>query len=140
MSGPTSQPDRQCRRCGVKLSRYNPESLCWSCQKETQAMIPETTSPFPTLSSASRSGFILRSILDTVRRTKPLHFSDVGQALKQFRSVHHLTQRELAALLEFDQSYISKLENGQGLRDIATLQHIADRLGIPGQWLGLSAD
>jgi len=98
------------------------------------------TSSLPSLSSRHRSAFTLRSILDTARRTKPLRLSDVGHVLKHYRSLHQLTQRDLAALLGFDQSYISKLENGQSLRDLATLKHIAQCLGIPGQWLGLLSE
>ncbi|MBA2679310.1 MAG: helix-turn-helix transcriptional regulator [Ktedonobacteraceae bacterium] len=96
--------------------------------------------PLPPLAPAYSSAFTLRSIVDTVRRTKPLRLSDVSQALKHFRSLHQLTQRDLATLLGFDQSYISKLENGQNLRDLATLKHIATCLGIPVQWLGIPTE
>src|SRR5579859_3100181 len=142
MSSPVSQPERYCRNCGAKLSRYNPTSFCWSCQEEKRASVTETkvASPLSPLLPAYSSAFTLRSIVDTVRRTKPLRLSDVGQALKHFRSLHQLTQRDLAVLLGFDQSYISKLENGQNLRDLATLKHIATCLGIPGQWLGISTE
>src|SRR5207244_7764241 len=134
MSVPGSQPERYCRNCGAKLSRYNPDPLCWSCQEGKRVTVTHTqaTSRLPSLSY--RSAFTLRSILDTARRTKPLRLSDVGHALKHYRNLNQLTQRDLAALLGFDQSYISKLENGQSLRDIATLKHIAQCLCIPGQW------
>ncbi|HYU76950.1 MAG TPA: helix-turn-helix transcriptional regulator [Ktedonobacteraceae bacterium] len=142
MSVITSLSERRCRNCGTKLSRYNPDPLCWSCQDEKRSTIPDTQAPssLPTLSSSARSAFTLRSILHTVRRTKPLRLSDVGQALKNYRSIHQLTQRDLASLLEFDQSYISKLENGQGLRDSATLRHIAQRLSISGSSLGILSE
>jgi len=100
----------------------------------------QASSPLPTLSSSSRSAFTLRSILHTIQRTKPLQLSDVGHVLKNYRSIHHLTQRDLASLLEFDQSYISKHENGQGLRDSATLRRIAHRLGIPESSLGVISE
>ncbi len=143
LAGSHHVPERYCRTCGVKLSRYNLEALCWPCQETQRATVADvltTPSPLPSLSSPYRSTFTLRSILDTVRRTKPVRLSDVGHALKHYRSRHQLTQRDLAALLGFEQSYISKLENGQGLRDIATLKHIADCLGVPGQWLDLASD
>src|SRR5438270_748071 len=135
--------ERFCRNCGAKLSRYNPDPLCWPCQEERRATTADdraATAPLPSLSPSHRSAFTLRSILDTARRTKPLRLSDVGHVLKHYRSLHQLTQRDLAALLGFDQSYISKLENGQRLRDLATLKHIAQCLGIPGQWLGLLSE
>ena len=142
MSSPVSQPERYCCNCGAKLSRYNPTPLCWSCQEEKRVSVTETkaASLLPSLAPAYSSAFTLRSILDTARRTKPLRLSDAGQVLKHFRSLHQLTQRDLAALLEFDQSYISRLENGQNLRDLATLKHIATRLGIPRQWLGITTE
>lgn len=143
MSVPLSQPERSCRNCGAKLSRYNSDPLCWPCQEERRATAADgqiATSLLPSLSPSYRSAFTIRSILDTARRTKPLRLSDVGHVLKHYRSLHQLTQRDLAALLGFDQSYISKLENGRGLRDIATLKHIAQSLGIPGQWLGLLSE
>jgi transcriptional regulator with XRE-family HTH domain len=141
MSSSVAQPERYCRTCGAKLSRYNPSPFCWSCQEAKRgARVPETKTDSPLLSlpATYNSAFTLRSIVDTVRRTKPLRLSDVGQVLKHYRSLHRLTQQDLATLLGFDQSYISKLENGQNLRDLATLKHIAACLGIPEQWLGLT--
>jgi DNA-binding XRE family transcriptional regulator len=141
MSSPVAQPERCCRACGAKLSRYNPTPLCWSCQTERRsATETKTASPLPSLAPTYSSAFTLRSIVDTVRRTKPLRLTDVSQALKHFRNLHQLTQRDLAVLLGFDQSYISKLENGQHLRDLATLIHIATCLGIPLQWLGIPTE
>jgi transcriptional regulator with XRE-family HTH domain len=143
MPVPPTQPERSCQSCGAKLSRYNSDPLCWPCQEERRAKPAEAqamTTPLPTLTPSNRSAFTLRSILATARRTKPLRLSDVGQVLKHYRSIHQLTQRDLAALLGFDQSYISRLENGRGLRDIATLKHIAQCLGVPGQWLGLLSE
>ncbi len=128
MPVPPTHPERTCQSCGAKLSRYNSDPLCWPCQEERRAKPAEAqaaTLPLPTLTPSDRSAFTLRSILATARRIKPLRLSDVGQVLKHYRSVHQLTQRDLAALLGFDQSYISRLENGRGLRDIATLKHIA---------------
>lgn len=137
-----AQPERYCRICDAKLSRYNPAPLCWSCQAQRRISVTETNvAPSHPLSvPAYSSAFTLRSIVDTVRRTKPLRLSDIGQVLKHFRSLHQLTQRDLAALLGFDQSYISKLENGQNLRDLATLKHISTCLGIPMQWLGIPTE
>src|SRR6266567_6094965 len=143
MSVPPSQPERSCQNCGARLSRYNSDPLCWPCQEERRATAADgqtATTPLPALSPSYRSAFTLRSILDTARRTKPLRLSDVGHVLKHYRGLHQLTQRDLAALLGFDQSYISKLENGRGLRDIATLKHIAQCLEVPGQWLGLLSE
>lgn len=130
--------ERYCKSCGVRLSRYNPADFCWPCQDKRRNSDPAMSSSLPALASLHQGTFTLRSILDSVQRTQPVNLADVGQVLKHYRSVHHLTQRDLAALLGFDQSYISKLENGQGLRDIAVLSRIAHCLGIPEQWLGIA--
>ncbi|GHP00607.1 hypothetical protein KSF_106540 [Reticulibacter mediterranei] len=138
MRVPEVQPGRDCYQCGAKLSRYNPDPLCWGCQEKRRGnILPAPFSSHPPLPT-SRSTFALRSILDTVRRAKPNYTSDVGQTLKRFRVLHHLTQRDLADILGFDQSYISKLENGQNVRDIVTLKHILHCLCLPAEWLGLA--
>jgi hypothetical protein len=100
MSVPPSQPERSCRNCGAKLSRYNSDPLCWPCQEERPAkgvVGQAAISPLPSPSSSYRNAFTLRSILDTARRKKPLRFSDVGHVLKYYRSLHQLTQRDRAA-------------------------------------------
>jgi len=127
--------ERHCRICGVHLSRYNETDLCWSCQESKRATvetIPQIPSHIPPLQAQShRKALLTQSILDTVRRTEPFSASDVGAFLKGYRKAHGLTQSQLATILEFDQSYISKLENGQSLQKITTLKEIATRLAIP---------
>src|SRR6266700_359075 len=143
MPVPPTRPERTCQSCGAKLSRYNSDPLCWPCQEERRAKPAEAqaaTLPLPTLTPSDRSAFTLRSILATARRTKPLRLSDVGQVLKHYRSIHQLTQRDLAALLGFDQSYVSRLEDGRGHADISNLQQISQCLGGHGQWLGLLSE
>jgi transcriptional regulator with XRE-family HTH domain len=64
----------------------------------------------------------------------------LGGILWTYRSVHDLTQLELAEFLGFDQSYISRLESGQRtIRDVGHLRHIAERLGMPVDELALAA-
>ncbi|HLQ29121.1 MAG TPA: helix-turn-helix domain-containing protein [Ktedonobacteraceae bacterium] len=124
-----------CRICGVHLSRYNEADLCWSCQESRRATVetaPKVPSHIPPLQAQShRKALLTQSILDAVRRTESFSVSDVGVFLKGYRKAHGLTQRQLASILEFDQSYISKLENGQSLQKITTLKEIATRLAIP---------
>lgn len=113
--------ERYCRNCGVRLSRYNPADFCWPCQDSERSANSSASSLLPILTPSHQGTFTLRSILDSVQKTQPVNLSDIGQVLKHYRSVHRLTQRDLATILDFDQSYISKLENGQGLRDIAVI-------------------
>lgn len=148
--GFSETPNRQCHICGTHLSRYNILELCWSCQearRATEEHVKVTSSslallsPKQVLSSPRQIRLITQSILNNVRRSQPYKASDLGQFLKAYRSAHGLTQNQLAILLGFDQSYISKLENGQGLYKVTVLRDIADRLAIPSHLLvGLNPD
>jgi len=65
--------------------------------------------------------------------------SVVGETLRTYRAKHSLSQADLAQILHLDQSYISKVENGQrAIRDIHTLLHIATQLDLPPRQLGIS--
>lgn len=55
----------------------------------------------------------------------------LSKKLKEYRSRHNLTQKELAARLFVSDKAISKWERGNGLPDIETLVHLADLLGTP---------
>lgn len=73
--------------------------------------------------------------------TAPPDGSDVGQILRWYRKHENLTQQDVAALLNTTQSRLSKLEKGtQALRDVAELRHIARKLGIPPERLGVLPD
>jgi transcriptional regulator with XRE-family HTH domain len=67
--------------------------------------------------------------------------SDVGEILRWYRKRENLTQQDVAALLNTTQSRLSKLEKGtQALRDVSELRHIARKLGIPPERLGVLPD
>ena len=67
--------------------------------------------------------------------------SDVGQIIRWYRSYEGLTQQDAAARLNTTQSRLSKLEKGtQALRDVTELRHIASKLGIPPERLGVLPD
>jgi transcriptional regulator with XRE-family HTH domain len=56
----------------------------------------------------------------------------LGRVLVAYRAATGLTQLELGDLLGFTQPYLSRLERGdRTIGDVATLQRIAARLGIP---------
>ena len=55
----------------------------------------------------------------------------LSKKLKEYRSRHNLTQKELAARLFVSDKAISKRERGNGLPDIETLVRLADLLGTP---------
>ncbi|MGM0240471.1 helix-turn-helix transcriptional regulator [Enterococcus sp. AZ103] len=56
--------------------------------------------------------------------------NNLSQQLKNYRANHHLTQKELAALLHVSDKTISKWERQAGLPDIATLKQISNLLNI----------
>ena len=67
--------------------------------------------------------------------------SDVGQIIRWYRKYEGLTQQDAAVRLNTTQSRLSKLEKGtQVLRDVMELRHLARKLGIPPERLGVLAD
>jgi transcriptional regulator with XRE-family HTH domain len=73
--------------------------------------------------------------------SSPPDGSDVGQVIRWYRNREGLTQQEAAARLSTTQSRLSKLESGaQALRDVGELRHLAARLGIPPERLGVLPD
>jgi transcriptional regulator with XRE-family HTH domain len=67
--------------------------------------------------------------------------SDVGEIIRWYRMREGLTQQDAATLLNTTQSRLSKLEKGsQALRDVVELRHIASKLGIPPERLGVLPD
>ncbi|MFL5627693.1 MAG: helix-turn-helix domain-containing protein [Ktedonobacteraceae bacterium] len=65
--------------------------------------------------------------------------SALSQALTIYRDKHKFTQEELAALLDVEPRTLRRWENGETvLTDTRDLKHIADRLGIPYDHLGIA--
>ncbi len=65
----------------------------------------------------------------------------LGRTLREFRTERHLSQADLAQILNFDQSYISKIEAGhRHVRDTEILLHVARQLDLPPKQLGISDD
>ncbi len=64
---------------------------------------------------------------------------DLGPVLVTYRRKHQLNQAALAQLLNVDQTYISKIENGKRrVTDATMLALIVHRLDLPPQRLGLT--
>lgn len=55
----------------------------------------------------------------------------LGQNLKKARAMKKLSQGALARLLEVDKGYISNIENGKKNPTLATIQRLAEALGVP---------
>ncbi len=63
------------------------------------------------------------------------------EVLREYRKSNGINQADLAQILNFDQSYISKIENGQRqVRDVEMLLRIAQQLDLPPTRLGLSPE
>jgi transcriptional regulator with XRE-family HTH domain len=64
---------------------------------------------------------------------------DLGAVLREYRAENHLTQKALAAELQVDQTYVSRIERGsRQIRDVGFLMRVALLLRIPPADLGLS--
>jgi transcriptional regulator with XRE-family HTH domain len=56
---------------------------------------------------------------------------DYGKAIRLARNARRLTQKELAAKLEVDSSFVSLLESGGRNPSVETLEKLSEVLGIP---------
>ena len=54
----------------------------------------------------------------------------LGENLKRVRAKKKLSQGALARLLEVNKGYISNIENGNKNPTLATIQRLADALGV----------
>ena len=54
----------------------------------------------------------------------------LGVNMKKVRAKKKLSQGALARLLEVDKGYISNIENGKKNPTLATIQRLADALGV----------
>ncbi len=71
--------------------------------------------------------------------SEPTALHRLGEVLREYREVNHLSQAALGELLQVDQTYISMIERGRRqIRDIGQLLRVARLLGIPPADLGLS--
>ncbi|SFJ76883.1 Transcriptional regulator, contains XRE-family HTH domain [Amycolatopsis sacchari] len=65
----------------------------------------------------------------------------LAEVLREYRKAKGLSQADLAQILNLDQSYVSKIENGQRqVRDLETLVRIAQQLNISPNELGVSSE
>lgn len=54
----------------------------------------------------------------------------LGENLKRIRTQKHITQTELAKILEADKSFISNIENGKTNPTLSTITNLAQALGV----------
>ncbi|BDM67192.1 hypothetical protein HEK616_06790 [Streptomyces nigrescens] len=63
----------------------------------------------------------------------------IGEAIRRARVLAKRLQADVAAVLGYHQSKVSRLEGGRGTEDIRVLRAVAEELKIPPHVLGLSA-
>jgi transcriptional regulator with XRE-family HTH domain len=130
------RPARRCEQCGAMLSRYNPDNRCSLCQAAAR---DQHTTVMPATRPPPGGGALWVWAAPSAQAV--LSTREPGLILTAYRAMHQLSQAQLAELLGFDQSYISRLERGERrVRDIRLLAHIANRLAIPPHLVGLSSD
>lgn len=71
--------------------------------------------------------------------TAALRSRDLPMILRLYRRVNGLSQESLAAVLDYDKSYVSMIETGRRtIGDVSTRRHIARVLGLPMHVLGVT--
>jgi transcriptional regulator with XRE-family HTH domain len=58
------------------------------------------------------------------------HSSELGERLRAIRQLRRLTLREVAGVAGVSESFVSQLERGRSNASVATLQRLADAVGI----------
>jgi len=56
--------------------------------------------------------------------------SKLGQNMKRIRTKKNMSQGDIARALEVDRGYISNIENGKKNLTLATIQKLANALGV----------
>jgi transcriptional regulator with XRE-family HTH domain len=135
---------RRCHSCGARLSRFNEAATCAPCGRATDgppSRPSQARPPQPAVAEAcawtTDAGSDWLWIPDLAHHVTDV--VDIGEVLRAYRATHGLTQAELAEVLGFTQSYVSKIERARRpARDVETLKRIAQRLSIPPIELGVT--
>jgi transcriptional regulator with XRE-family HTH domain len=74
----------------------------------------------------------------TSKQPRPSEGLDVSGVLAEFIEQEGLTQAELASMLGFDRTYVSKVLSGsRRIRDVGRLRQVARSIGVPPERFGL---
>jgi tetratricopeptide (TPR) repeat protein/transcriptional regulator with XRE-family HTH domain len=117
---------RYCR-CGARLARDNPASLCVVCQREANeaTLHPPTVPP---------------EFWDTDQMRDVLASRHLGRVIRAYRlHAYHgarpLSQELVGSWAGLTQAQLSRMESGTEIRDLDRLTRWAELLGIPQRWL-----
>lgn len=62
-------------------------------------------------------------------------YQELGQRLREFRSVYNLSRRELAEMIGYTETAIKHWEDGEGGMTILPLVLLHQASGVPYEWL-----
>jgi transcriptional regulator with XRE-family HTH domain len=120
----------QCLACGAALNESAHEFACADCHSASAAAAPGV-----------RDEPLKHSVWAWTDQAsyQALHSGDLGAILRAYRRINGLSQEKLAAVLGYDNTYISMIETGRrNVHDVATRRHIARTLAIPPHLLGVT--
>lgn len=103
----------RCEFCGLVQFRTM-NSLCRRCHKPLEAEEPDQLQP-QLVTSSPDSGE---------------EHINVAQAVREIRTSHNLSQRQLAGRMDVPRTYISKIENGKAAPTLRSLERLAGALGV----------
>lgn len=103
----------RCEFCGLVQFRTT-NSLCRRCHKPLEVEEPDPQQPQ-----------LVTSSLDSGEE----HIN-VAQAVREIRTSHNLSQRQLAGRMDVPRTYISKIENGKAAPTLRSLERLAGALDV----------
>lgn len=117
--------ERQCARCGCRLSRYNADDRCATCVRRMSS--PATTLPI-----------VSERVWKDAEVREALTDWDFGRVSRLVRHRGALRQEDLAALTGLSQAFLSMLESGQRrLTNIDKITEFLMGLGTPAELVRL---
>lgn len=120
----------RCLACGASLNETAREIVCADCRSASTAAAPGV-----------RHEPLKHSVWAWTDRVscQALRSGDLGAILRAYRRINGLSQEKLAAVLGYDNTYISMIETGRrDVHDVASRRHIARTLAIPPHLLGVT--
>jgi transcriptional regulator with XRE-family HTH domain len=122
----TSDPPVRYCRCGTRLGRDNPDTLCAACRRRAQ----DSLHP-PTVPAAFWDSDQLRDAFAAWHMGRVVH----AYRHHQFHGQRPLTQELVAGWLGITQAQLSRVETGPPMQDLDRLSRWARTLNIPAHLL-----
>jgi transcriptional regulator with XRE-family HTH domain len=109
---------REAVRCDFcKLIQYTTkDGLCRKCHRPLQVDEPVQPGPIPV------DNPLVESCAEAGLR--------VAGKVREIRRARHLSQRQVAGLMQVPRTYVSKIENGKAIPTLGSLERLAAALGV----------